>query len=51
MPVSWEELPTCESANGFDVFAAAARAQLPEAWEGYFDVEQTLTERIRHAVR
>ncbi|AZO46311.1 DNA ligase D [Mesorhizobium sp. M7D.F.Ca.US.005.01.1.1] len=51
VPVSWEELPSCESANGFDVFAAAARAQLPEAWEGYFDVEQTLTERIRHAVR
>ncbi|WP_245261347.1 DNA ligase D [Mesorhizobium sp. L103C131B0] len=51
VPVSWEELPTCESANGFDVFAAAARAQLPEAWEGYSDVEQTLTDRIRHAVR
>ncbi|MCA0046295.1 hypothetical protein LB577_04915 [Mesorhizobium sp. B283B1A] len=51
VPVSWEELPTCESANGFDVFAAAARAQLPEAWVGYFDVEQTLTDRIRHAVR
>ncbi|RUX00117.1 DNA ligase D [Mesorhizobium sp. M8A.F.Ca.ET.059.01.1.1] len=51
VPVSWEELPSCESANGFDVFAAAARAQLPEAWEGYFDVEQTLAERIRHAVR
>ncbi|MER9332901.1 DNA ligase D [Mesorhizobium sp. M0293] len=51
VPVSWEELPTCESANDFDVFAAAARAQLPEAWEGYFDVEQTLTDRIRHAVR
>jgi bifunctional non-homologous end joining protein LigD len=51
VPVSWEELPNCESANGFDVFAAAARAQLPEAWEGYFDVEQTLTDRIHHAVR
>ncbi|AZO57690.1 DNA ligase D [Mesorhizobium sp. M8A.F.Ca.ET.057.01.1.1] len=51
VPVSWEELPTCESANGFDVFAAAARAQLPDAWEGYFDVEQTLTDRMRQAVR
>lgn len=51
VPVSWEELPSCESANCFDVFAAAARAQLPEAWEGYFDVEQMLTDRIRHAVR
>ena len=40
-----------KSANAFDVYAAAARAQLPDAWEGYFDVKQTLTERIRKAVR
>lgn len=43
--------PPAKNANGFDVFAAAARAQLREAWEGYFDVAQTLTDRIRHAVR
>ena len=51
VPVSWEELPSFDRANAFDVFAAAQRAQGPDAWEGYFDVEQTLTEHIRRAVR
>ncbi|MER8942878.1 DNA ligase D [Mesorhizobium sp. M0915] len=51
VPVTWDELPTFKSANTFDVFAAAARAQESGAWEGYFDVEQTLTDRIRKAVR
>jgi bifunctional non-homologous end joining protein LigD len=51
VPVTWDELPTFKSANAFDVFAAAARAQQLDAWEGYFDVDQTLTERIRKAVR
>ncbi|TIM35102.1 MAG: DNA ligase D, partial [Mesorhizobium sp.] len=51
VPVTWDELPTFKSASAFDVFAAAARAQESDAWEGYFDVEQTLTERIRKAVR
>ena len=51
VPVSWDELPTLKSANAFDVFAAAARAQQPDAWEGYFDVEQTLTDRMRKAVQ
>ena len=50
VPVTWDELPTLKSANAFDVFAAAARAQQPDAWEGYFDVEQSLTARIRQAV-
>ena len=51
VPVTWDELPTLKSANAFDVFAAAARAQQPDAWEGYFDVEQTLTDRMRKAVQ
>ncbi|CAH1648141.1 DNA ligase D [Chelatococcus asaccharovorans] len=51
VPVSWDELPRFNSANAFDVFAAAERAQGPDAWAGYFDVEQTLTEHIRRAVR
>ncbi|MER9332117.1 DNA ligase D [Mesorhizobium sp. M0587] len=51
VPVTWDELPTFKSANAFDVFAAAARAQQRDAWEGYFDVEQTLTDRIRKAVQ
>jgi bifunctional non-homologous end joining protein LigD len=51
VPVTWDELPTLMSAKGFDIFGAAARAQQPDAWEGYFEVEQTLTDRIRKAVR
>ena len=51
VPVTWDELPTLKSANAFDIFAAAARAQQPDAWEGYFDVEQTLTDRMRKAVQ
>ena len=47
VPVTWDELPAFENAAVFDVFAAATRAQGPEAWVGYFDVEQTLTHRIR----
>ncbi len=51
VPVTWDELPTFENAAVFDVFATATRAQGPEAWVGYFDVEQTLTHRIRKAVQ
>ena len=51
VPVTWDELPTFENAAVFDVFATAIRAQGPEAWVGYFDVEQTLTHRIRKAIQ
>jgi bifunctional non-homologous end joining protein LigD len=51
VPVTWDELPSIERANVFDVFAAAARAQGPDAWAGYWDVEQTLTERMRKAIQ
>lgn len=51
VPVSWDELPALEGANVFDVFAAAARAQQPETWEGYLESEQTLTDAMRNAVR
>jgi bifunctional non-homologous end joining protein LigD len=51
VPVTWDELPDLDRANAFDVYAAAARAQEPDPWEGYFEVEQTLTERIRKAVK
>jgi bifunctional non-homologous end joining protein LigD len=49
--VSWDELPALEGANVFGVFAAAARAQQSDSWAGYFDVEQTLTDAMRSAVR
>jgi bifunctional non-homologous end joining protein LigD len=51
VPVSWDELPGLEGANVFDVFAAAARAEQRDPWAGYFDVEQTLTDAMRNAVR
>lgn len=51
VPVAWDELPNLRAANSFDVFAAAGRAQLPDPWEGYFEVGQTLTSRIRKAVQ
>ncbi|WP_354038812.1 DNA ligase D [Devosia sp. UYZn731] len=50
-PVTWDELQTIDRANAFDVFSAAERAQEPDAWEGYFETEQTLTERIQDVVR
>ena len=50
VPVTWEELPALDGADAFDVFAAAARAQQPDAWQGYFDAKQSLTARIRQAV-
>ncbi len=51
VPVTWDELDDLGRANGFDIFAAAERAQGPDAWAGYFDVDQLLTERIRQVVK
>ena len=51
VPVSWDELPDFDRANLFDVFGAAERAQGADAWEGYFDIKQTLTDGIRRAVQ
>ncbi|WP_235935710.1 non-homologous end-joining DNA ligase [Devosia aurantiaca] len=51
VPVSWEELQDLDRANGFDVFAAADRAQGQDAWEGYFDAGQVLTEAMQRVVK
>lgn len=51
VPVTWEELEALDRANGFDIFTGAERAQGPDAWEGYFEVEQTLTEQIQAVVK
>lgn len=51
VPVTWEELDGMDRANAFDIFAAAARAQGPDAWEGYFEVDQTLTAQMRAVVK
>ena len=51
VPVAWGELEQLDRANGFDVFAAAARAQGPDAWEGYFDTAQVLSPEVQGVVR
>jgi len=51
VPVTWNELATLDRANGFNIFAAAERAQGNDAWAGYFETEQILTERIQQVVR
>ena len=51
VPVTWAELNGLDGANGFDIFAAAERAQGPDAWDGYWQLEQTLTERIQAVVK
>ncbi|WP_407924855.1 non-homologous end-joining DNA ligase LigD [Devosia aurantiaca] len=50
VPVTWSELDGLDHANGFDIFAAAERASGPNAWEGYFEVDQVLSERIQHVI-
>jgi len=50
VPVSWEELPTLDRANAFSLNAAAARAQAPDPWAGYFDLRQTITKTMLKAV-
>lgn len=50
VPVTWEELNGLDRANAFDIFAAGKRAQGPDAWDGYWEAEQTLTERIQAVV-
>ncbi|MGV8949722.1 MAG: DNA ligase D [Cypionkella sp.] len=51
VPVTWEELNGLDRANGVDIFLAAERAQGPDAWEGYFEVEQMLTKRLQDVMR
>lgn len=51
VPVTWGELPGFDRANAFDIYTAAARAQMPDVWAGYWEVDQTLTDQIRRAVK
>lgn len=51
MPVTWEELEGLDRANSFDIFAAAERAQDEDAWTGYFEVDQKLTEAIQQVIK
>jgi bifunctional non-homologous end joining protein LigD len=49
-PVTWAELEKLDRANAFDIFAAAKRAQGPDAWSGYFDVDQVLSEHVQAVI-
>lgn len=51
VPVTWDELVTLDRANAFDIFSAAARAQEPDAWSGYLEANQVLTQRIQEVVK
>ena len=51
VPVTWEELGELDRANSFDVFAAAKRAYGPDAWDGYFETDQVLSQRIQQVIR
>lgn len=51
VPVTWEDLETIDRANAFDVFAAAEGASGPDAWAGYLETEQTLTERMQEVIK
>ena len=51
VPVSWAELDGFDRANAFDIWEAAERAQGPDAWEGFFDMEQALTTHVQAVVK
>jgi bifunctional non-homologous end joining protein LigD len=51
VPVTWDELEELDRANGFDLFAAAARAQGPDAWDGYYDTGQVLSVEVQNVVK
>ncbi len=45
VPVTWDEVPSLQKANGFSLGAAAERAR-ENAWSDYFDQKQSLTKAI-----
>lgn len=42
IPLTWDELASLPSANGFSLDAAAERAAGPDPWEGYSKLRQSL---------
>jgi bifunctional non-homologous end joining protein LigD len=49
-PVSWDEVATLEGADVFSLGEAAARAQGPDPWPGYFDLTQSVTKAMLSSV-
>jgi bifunctional non-homologous end joining protein LigD len=50
VPVGWGELGTLDAANLFKIEAAAAKAQEPDPWVGYFDLTQSISRDMVEAV-
>jgi bifunctional non-homologous end joining protein LigD len=50
VPVSWDDLETIPAANAFSIAEAAAAAQAPDPWKGYFELTQTITKAMLSAV-
>lgn len=48
MPISWEQLRSLPAADHFTL-ETARRLELSNAWEGYFDVNQSLTQEMLRA--
>ena len=50
VPVSWDELGTIESASGFSLSEAIARANASDPWPNYFDLTQSVTKAMLSSV-
>jgi bifunctional non-homologous end joining protein LigD len=50
VPLGWDELETIKAANVFSLAEAAARAQAPDPWKGYFDLTQSITKAMLSSV-
>ncbi len=50
VPVGWDEIETIKAANLFEIDAAAAKAQEPDPWVGYFELTQSITKGMVEAV-
>ena len=49
-PISWDEVDGLDAANAFSIGEAAARAQGPDPWPDYFDLNQAITKTMMKAV-
>ncbi len=46
VPIGWDEVETIEGANLFSLEAAAARAQAPDPWPDYFELDQSISAKM-----
>jgi bifunctional non-homologous end joining protein LigD len=50
IPVTWDEVPALDRANGVSLTEAAARAKAPDPWPDYFSVKQSITPKMLTAI-